>query len=271
MRGFLADSHRPGATQMAIDQAMVERAGVEQCLMLRTYGWSEPTLSLGYFQSHVERQQHPSSGACSWVRRGTGGGAILHHHDWTYSIAMPETWMASERAGGAKPIGAAQELYEAVHDAIVAWLRECGWSARKWSEPVGCSREAKPSSCPFLCFERRNVGDVVVGNVKVMGSAQRRQRGVVLQHGSLLLRRSEFAPSLAGLENIEKAQQPGSRASQLSVENLGFAVQAGLIDAVAEPYRGGDWERYADIATFLPAWNSKNPGKFGTLSWNMKR
>lgn len=256
---------------MSIDQAMVQRAAVEPCLLLRTYGWSEPTLSLGYFQSHADRLTHPASRACSWVRRGTGGGAILHDHDWTYSIAVPQRWLAAEQTRRGASIGAAHGLYAAVHDAIVDWLRQCGWAARQWSEPAGCRGDAKSRSCRFLCFERRSAGDVVVGEVKVMGSAQRRHRGVVLQHGSLLLRRSQFAPSLAGIEDLPNKCPPGSRAAEFRVENLGAAVRSGVLNALAKPHRLAAWEQHANLESFLPASDSEDPGKFGTPSWNRKR
>jgi lipoate-protein ligase A len=59
-----------------------------------------------------------------------------------------------------------------------------------------------------LCFLRRAPGDVLVGPAKIAGSAQRRRRGAILQHGSLLLRRSEAAPEIAGLEDLAGGSLP---------------------------------------------------------------
>src|SRR5437667_329111 len=55
---------------------------------------------------------------------------------------------------------------------------------------------------PFLCFERRTCGDIILGDAKIVGSAQRRRRGAVLQHGSVLLSRSDFALELPGIAEL---------------------------------------------------------------------
>jgi lipoate-protein ligase A len=58
------------------------------------------------------------------------------------------------------------------------------------------------SEQPFLCFQRRSIGDVLAGGEKIVGSAQRRHKTAILQHGSVLLRRSAYAPELPGLANL---------------------------------------------------------------------
>jgi lipoate-protein ligase A len=89
-------------------------------------------------------------------------------------------------------------LYETVHDALIDVLTGCGLSVRR---RVG-SDASHASRQPFLCFLRHLPGDVLVGTTKVCGSAQRRRRGAILQHGSLLLARSAFAPELPGIEDV---------------------------------------------------------------------
>ena len=74
---------------MAVDEMLLERAQEQAAACLRFYGWSEPTLSLGYFQTYADRQEHPPSLPCAAVRRLTGGGAILHDAELTYSIVLP--------------------------------------------------------------------------------------------------------------------------------------------------------------------------------------
>jgi lipoate-protein ligase A len=132
------------------------------------------------------------------VRRPSGGGAILHGSDLTYAIAV----------GRSHPWGvSAQRLYDGVHGAAVEVLRAMGLPAAVVAEvdptgdDVGRSpgRGAPGPETPFLCFDRRSPGDVVVDGCKVLGSAQRRHRSAVVQHGSLLLRRwSALAGSEAG-------------------------------------------------------------------------
>src|SRR5436190_15116613 len=79
-----------GPMNMAIDEALLESAATDGVATLRLYQWSEPTLSLGYFQAAEERERHQASTNCPLVRRASGGGAILHDRELTYSLALPE-------------------------------------------------------------------------------------------------------------------------------------------------------------------------------------
>ena len=80
---------------MAIDHALLETAGREGCAFLRIYQWQQPTISLGYFQNYAEREEHRESSKLDIVRRSTGGGAIVHDHDWTYSVCIPNALLDS--------------------------------------------------------------------------------------------------------------------------------------------------------------------------------
>lgn len=203
----LVDIPRSGAANMAIDQLLLEEAVRLNRPMVRVYQWAEPTVSLGYFQKYADFQQHPCFVAPDAVRRATGGGAIVHDFDWTYALALPTASApATGPAAQSSAIGAAMPVYDCIHDSVVAWLRELGWNASKWSEAPGAvvpPAERKGKSADFLCFARRSQGDVVVDGAKIMGSAQRRIRGGLLQHGSLLLKRSPLAESLPGLYDLK--------------------------------------------------------------------
>jgi lipoate-protein ligase A len=199
MDGFLIfDQPRGGAENMAIDDAMLKWCDEHQAAALRVYQWSTPTLSLGYFQPWKEcedytKQQDQVSVETSGkvpeiVRRRTGGGAIVHHHDWTYSLALP--WEANRQ-------GPTRNLYHWVHQGLVSWLSDIGFQAHMQT----LSESA--AAPPFLCFLRRTEGDILVGSDKVIGSAQRRGRRSLLQHGSVLLARSPFASVLPGLLEIQ--------------------------------------------------------------------
>lgn len=215
MKGFaLVDRARSGVENMALDQRMLEVAGEQQCVLVRVYQWSEPTVSLGYFQPYAQRLAHLPSTGLATVRRATGGGAIVHHFDWTYCVAIPGILAAElSKVGDGKRergIGAAVSLYDCIHDEVVVWLQEHGIPAAKWSS--ACQASVPPAMAnrqppPFLCFERRNCGDIVLGQHKVMGSAQRRGSGAVLQHGSLLLEASPLAPHLTGLQDWKVAAE----------------------------------------------------------------
>jgi lipoate-protein ligase A len=176
-----------GAWNMALDEALLESAQNEGIASLRFYSWSEPTLSLGYFQTYGDRRLHAVSIPCAVVRRASGGGAILHDRELTYSIALPCSHPLAVRA---------EKLYRAVHESLLETLAELGVSSTLFGN-VGRSM-----SKPFLCFQRREPGDLVAGEFKIAGSAQRRWRGAVLQHGSVLLGQSEFAPELPGIAEL---------------------------------------------------------------------
>lgn len=195
---LLLDPPASGAWNMAVDEVLLEAAAAEGQCTLRFYGWEEPTLSLGYFQTYADRWQHEASTRSAVVRRNTGGGAIMHDLELTYSFAVPDRHpLAIDRLG----------FYHAVHTTLIEVLAEWGIVATMFAQPPSApATPPQPSEGkmkqPFLCFQRRSPGDVLVGKVKVAGSAQRRCRGAVLQHGSVLLARSSAAPELDGLKEL---------------------------------------------------------------------
>lgn len=169
------DPPADGPANMAADDLLAEGLPAGGVAM-RFYGWRETTLSLGAFQRFDEIAAVPGLAGLPVVRRPSGGGAILHGSDLTYAIAV-----CRSHAWGCSP----QPLYDAVHAAAVELLRSLSLDAMLF--PSG--NVADDPIEPFLCFERRSTGDVVCGSQKVLGSAQRRHRAAVVQHGSLLVRR----------------------------------------------------------------------------------
>ncbi len=185
----MIDEPADGAWNMALDEALLESAGrAGQGGCLRFYFWSEPTLSLGYFQRSADRQTHAASRHCPLVRRSTGGGAIVHDLELTYSFT---TGVPAHVRGGLA------DYYDAFHGTLVEELAQRGIVAGLCPSPA-----RKPPEEPFLCFLRRAQGDVLMGDHKIAGSAQRRRHGALLQHGSVLLRRSAAAPELAGIGEL---------------------------------------------------------------------
>ncbi len=193
---LIVDPPARGTWNMAVDEALLESAACGGPATLRFYQWSEPTLSLGYFQALADRDQHPASRSCPLVRRASGGGAILHDRELTYSIAMP----LASRFGRA-----ADSLYTRVHQSLLETLAGEGVRATLFGGTHASHGASAVAAPPLLCFQRRSAGDVVAGvqaAEKIAGSAQRRQRGALLQHGSILLARSNRAPELSGIAEV---------------------------------------------------------------------
>ncbi len=204
------DAPARGAWNMAVDQALLEHCEATGRATMRLYQWNPATLSLGYFQRYEERLTHLPSCGLDLVRRATGGGAIVHDRELTYSLCLPsaERWSQANR-----------QLYDAVHRAILSALSEEGVEATLF-EAVPAAKESQAGEqagaalggagcgaaatgpARFLCFERRSAGDVVLAGFKIGGSAQRRGKQALLQHGSILLQKSDFAPELPGIAEL---------------------------------------------------------------------
>lgn len=191
---LLNDAPASGAWNMAVDESLLVSAAEDGICTLRFYGWEVPTLSLGYFQEYADRERHEASQKCPCVRRASGGGAIMHDREITYSYSVPPTAVWAKRH---------LALYEAFHGALIEVLADVGFSAAL-SRPPGSLRD---QASPFLCFERRAFGDVLVGEAKIAGSAQRRFNGAVVQHGSILIERSPCAPELPGLNDLDGGRE----------------------------------------------------------------
>jgi lipoate-protein ligase A len=228
-----------GPTNMAADEALLETAADRGVASLRFYTWTEPTLSLGYFQPAAGREHVPG---LAWVRRATGGAAIVHHHELTYALALP-----------AGPPWQSKESWVCrFHHVIQTVLADHGVTARG----VVCGEEAKLGD--VLCFLHQTPADLTVNGSKVVGSAQRKRHGALLQHGSILLRRSEFAPDLPGINDAAGWElfTPVSLAALLAVKfaaDTGWRVAPGTWTTVErERIQAIRAEKYAN-----PAWNAK--------------
>ncbi len=199
---LIIDAPAPGAWNMALDQALLQAADAYGQATLRFYAWETATLSLGYFQKLADRETHPGSLGCPVVRRASGGGAIVHDQELTFSLTFP----SSNRWSGKN-----NDLYRSVHGCIVEYLISLGLDAGLYENSVKDSgeRQSLPidsskgrSAKPFLCFQRRTDGDIVLNGHKIGGSAQRRSKNAILQHTSLLLRKSSAAKELPGIEDL---------------------------------------------------------------------
>jgi lipoate-protein ligase A len=169
-----------GYTNMAIVEAMLlaVQAGIVPPT-LRLYAWQPACLSIGAFQSVAG---DIDSAACAahgidWVRRLTGGRAILHDQEVTYSVAALQN---DERV-----TGDVMESYRRISRGLLEGMRLLGVDAvlAPSAIPATPAGVAKPAAC----FAAPSQHEIMVGGRKLIGSAQRRQGTALLQHGSILL------------------------------------------------------------------------------------
>src|SRR5215831_1844491 len=163
-----------GAENMALDEALMERARRTGEWVLRVYSWRTPTISLGRNQTARGRYdlQRMQGRGVDVVRRPTGGRAILHAREITYSITAP--------VDGA---GSLRESYHRINRLLATALLSLGVDAV--TVAGGGQRHFSPGMTP--CFDQPAEGELTVDGRKLAGSAQWRQDGALLQHGSILV------------------------------------------------------------------------------------
>ena len=171
---FLHTGYADGPYNMALDEALL---GTIQSqggpITVRAYGWQPAVISVGYGQNVLRDIDIDTchKGGMDIVRRLTGGRAVLHDEEVTYSIVAPE--------GNPMIGGRIHETYNRIGRALVCGLRHLGIRAEL--HRVSSASGRNPS-----CFSSTGRYEVVVGGMKLIGSAQRRIGGAILQHGSLL-------------------------------------------------------------------------------------
>lgn len=170
---LIIDSAREPVMNMALDEAiMLGMAERPSDPTLRIYRWSYPCISIGRFQRLDVSA--PPEGGTPIVRRPTGGGSVSHgERSLTYSMIYRED-------SGAVAKGT-RTSYSQIHNGVAAFLRALGAEAELYAHDSKYGRVFGP------CFTSPVASDVVVGNRKVAGAAQRRKAGVVLHQGEVSL------------------------------------------------------------------------------------
>ncbi len=183
---YLPPVDGPGAWQMAVDAALVEavRDGTSGPV-LRFYRWTPPCVTLGKFQPAEGNVQVANCArlGIDVARRPTGGRAILHDDEVTFSTILAETHLAGAGAG-------VMDSYRALGAALVDGLRRLGLNA-ELVDRKAAARGGDPTSVMAAgnpaCFAAKARCDLMVDGKKIIGSAQQRKDGVILQQNSLPL------------------------------------------------------------------------------------
>lgn len=160
-------------TNMAVDEALLRLLPDHPQPILRFYQWSEPAVSIGYFQPTTEAPE-----GRSLVRRYTGGGLVDHEADFTYSVIVPRGHDVYE----AGTVGS----YEQIHTAVAEALRKQGLVA----DLAPCCQDVES----VACFQKAVKYDVVGSSEeeKLAGAAQRRTREGCLHQGSILIQGYDY-------------------------------------------------------------------------------
>ena len=265
---LLIDEAAEGASNMAVDEAIAEATVAGHALpTLRFYAWQPPCLSLGRNQPYAEVDAaRCAARGYDVVRRPTGGRAILHTDELTYSIAGP--------ADEPRLRGGVLEVYHRLSAGLLEGLRRLGITARE--TPAGNRSTADVSAA---CFEVPSAHEITAGGRKLVGSAQCRQASWVLQHGSLPLR-GDVTRIVEGLAFADQAEreilrQALRRRASTVAEVLGREVSfAAAAEALAAGFAAA--LNLVLIPGPLTAWERARAAelrdtKYVTTAWTQRR
>lgn len=218
------DPPRSGAMNMAIDETLLQLVGRGVAPpTLRLYAWSLPTISLGYFQRAAAEVDLAACAAAGVpvIRRQTGGRAVLHDDEVTYSVALPQTAIP----------GSVLETYRVLSAGVLQALSYLGLrghlahpAGRDGAPREGPVRRAQADGMQSACFDAPSWYETLVSGRKIVGSAQTRQGGGLLQHGSLLI--GFDAPGLARLLRSGPGGEGGRAELACRLESRVTSLQA---------------------------------------------
>lgn len=265
---LLDTGHLPAAMNMAIDEAILEaHAAGKVPPTLRFYGWNPGAVSIGYFQrleAEVDLAACQALGV-DVVRRPTGGRAVLHEPELTYSVIIRQELLP----------GDVIFTYRILCQGLLAGMQRLGVPAELAIPEGGVLRPEGPAAA--ACFTTPSWYELVVGGKKLVGSAQMRRDAVILQHGSILLDlnadrlfatlrvqperleavKQAFLAKATSLREVTGADTAWEAARQAMAAGFGAALDLELTPGELTP---GELERAAELARDKygsPAWNAR--------------
>src|SRR5438046_2444519 len=224
---LLVDAPASGAWKMAVDEVLLDgvAAGTTPPT-IRFYGWNPPCLSLGYFQPFdvVDVDGCRALGV-DVVRRPTGGRAILHDRELTYSVALPAPLLGQD--GGVLP------SYYRLSLVLQDGLRRLGVPATLAPESARSSAAHGP-----VCFDRPSAHEILLHGRKLVGSAQTRRGGGLLQHGSILIE-PRIDKLMACLHRTDAAGSRGLEDGVAGLAELGVTDLGPIASAIGAAFAAG--------------------------------
>ena len=249
------DRNREGAENMAIDQALADEHAPGSGV-LRFYGWTRPTVSFGRNEPVQGVYDLGRAKALGFdvVRRPTGGRAVFHHRELTYTVVAPH-----------KAFGGVRGAYRSINAALEAGLSSLGAS-------VAQAPEGTPTLGPDAgaCFAHPAAGELTAGARKLVGSAQARVGSAFLQHGSILIQADQYRLDEVRLAPSGEGGQPPAGLAEL-VRNV---RPRDVANAVAEAMRsafGGDWKDGALSESEKEIAGKLELERYRRVEWTMRR
>jgi lipoyl(octanoyl) transferase len=243
---------RPGFENMAIDQALLERAGRYRERWLRLYRWQPHCLSFGRHEPATRRYDavRIAERRLDAVRRPTGGRAVWHAREVTYAIAAPVA-----------ALGSLRQAYLDIHRMLLRALRA-----------LGAPAEIAPPQSPTpldagACFAQPVGGEILIGGKKIVGSAQLREGEALLQHGSIILHDDQ-----ALVQSVAREAMAGESIPR-PLEAVQIAATGGeiaeAVGTAAVAHWGGVWERQPPVGSVLDLASAHVP-RFRSDAWTWR-
>jgi len=178
---FINSGNKSPAYNMALDEALLtwhSRGDIPPTI--RFYGWNPATLSIGYFQQFEKEinMNMVKEKGLGFVRRPTGGRGVLHEHELTYSVIVSEEHPFMPAS--------VTEAYRVISTGLLEGFKQLGLEAYFSVPESAKEKEALKNPRSSVCFDAPSWYELVVEGRKIAGSAQTRQKGVILQHGSIV-------------------------------------------------------------------------------------
>ncbi|MFC1729224.1 biotin/lipoate A/B protein ligase family protein [candidate division KSB1 bacterium] len=210
---LVRDREREGWMNMAIDAVMVENPPALP--VLRFYSWNPPAVSLGLNQTNeaLNRSEFQKRGL-DLVRRPTGGRAVYHGNEITYSVIIPEKNLLYSHT--------THELYCMISKALAFGLKHAGIDAEIMRNKSGDAVRAKSN---LECFSSTARYEIKYNGRKLVGSAQRRMASAVLQHGSVLLENSQEI-----LKNLFNGKKQPNGSKRYKDDNINSDIVSANLD-----------------------------------------
>lgn len=209
---------------MAADDVLLDIAAQEESIILRFYAWDRPSVSIGYFQSCTIVPEH-----FSFVRRPTGGGLVFHDQDITYTLAVPKShpFHNADR----------DDSYRIINDAVIDSLSRLQIDADLTQSdiPDGVDRKT------MVCFTTPTRYDVIHGDHKVAGAAQRRSRHALLHQGSIDCRHLPGLPREQYCTKLREALEQKLNCTFVEFTPIQFSLDSRIKDRVNERYGQDEW------------------------------